>query len=131
MAAGLDWPEPERGAVFNDLGMLLEVAAAGLGAGALVRVGRAMNESHESLRLDYDVSTPELDALVRAARAVPGVYGSRLSGAGFGGCTLSLVAAEAVPVFLEQVPTEYRSATGRDAVMHVLRPSAGASNLDL
>ena len=106
-------------------------AAAALDAGALWRVGRAINESHESLRLDYEVSTPELDALVHAARAVTGVYGSRLSGAGFGGCTLSLVAADSLPAFLEQVPAAYRAATGRETALHVLKPAAGATVLDL
>jgi len=71
-------------------------ASSALEAGALWRVGEAMNGSHESLRADYEVSTLELDALVAAARAVPGVYGSRLSGAGFGGCTISLVSAYSV-----------------------------------
>ncbi len=106
-------------------------AAAALEAGDLTRVGRAMNDSHESLRLDYEVSTPELDALVHAARGVPGVYGSRLSGAGFGGCTISLVEADAVPSFMVHVPTEYKRLTGRDTVLHVLTPAAGASVLDV
>jgi galactokinase len=106
-------------------------AAAALEAGALWRVGRAMNESHESLRQDYEVSTPELDALVHVARAVPGCYGSRLSGAGFGGCTISLVAVESLAAFLEQVPAAYRAAVGRETVLHVLSPATGASVLDL
>lgn len=106
-------------------------AAAALESGASPRVGRAMNDSHESLRLDYEVSTPELDALVQAARGVPGVYGSRLSGAGFGGCTVSLVATDAVPAFLDQVPEKYRRETDRETELHILKPAAGASTLDL
>ena len=106
-------------------------AAAALDSGASSRVGRAMNDSHESLRLDYEVSTPELDALVRAARNVPGVYGSRLSGAGFGGCTVSLVATDAVPAFLDGVPEEYRRETGRETELHVLKPAEGATTLAL
>jgi len=106
-------------------------AAAALEGGDLVRMGRAMNDSHESLRLDYEVSTPELDALVHAARGVPGVYGSRLSGAGFGGCTISLVEAEAVPSFMVHVPAEYKRLTGRETVLHVLTPSEGAAVLDV
>jgi galactokinase len=106
-------------------------AAAALEAGDLVRVGNAMNDSHESLRLDYEVSTPELDALVHAARGVPGVWGSRLTGAGFGGCTISLLEAEAAPSFMVHVPTEYRRLTGRETVLHVLIPTGGASILDV
>ncbi|MGD8277032.1 MAG: galactokinase [Gemmatimonadota bacterium] len=106
-------------------------AAAALEAGDLVRLGNAMNDSHESLRLDYEVSTPELDALVHAARGVPGVHGSRLSGAGFGGCTISLVDADAVPSFMVHVPAEYERLTGRETVLHVLTPAEGASVLDV
>jgi len=106
-------------------------AAAALESGDLVRLGNAMNDSHESLRLDYEVSTPELDALVHAARGVPGMYGSRLSGAGFGGCTISLVEADAVDSFMVHVPAEYHRQTGRETDLHVLTPSAGASVLGL
>jgi galactokinase len=77
------------------------------------------------------VSTPELDALVAAARAVPGVYGSRLSGAGFGGCTISLVSAESLSAFQERVPAAYLAATGRQTILHVLRPAAGASVIEI
>jgi galactokinase len=104
-------------------------AASALEAGALWRVGRSMNESHESLREDFEVSTSELDALVLAARSVHGVYGSRLSGAGFGGCTISLVARWAAYDFVERVADEYRRQTGRDAQLWVLRPADGASLL--
>lgn len=104
-------------------------AAAALEAGALWRVGRYMNESHESLRNDYEVSTPELDALVRAARSVHGVYGSRLSGAGFGGCTVSLAARTALPEFEARVPDEYHRITGLTATVLGFRPGAGASLL--
>jgi len=102
-------------------------AAERLSAGDLAAVGALMNASHQGLRDDYQVSTPELDALVEAARGVGGVFGSRLSGAGFGGCTLSLVALEAVPAFQEQVPARYRRATGREAAVYVCQPSDGAS----
>jgi galactokinase len=106
-------------------------AAAALEAGATWRVGRCINQSHESLRDDYGVSSPELDALVHATRALNGVYGSRLSGAGFGGCTISLVARWAVPEFSERVPWEYKRRTGLMATVYVLRASAGASLLPI
>jgi len=106
-------------------------AAAALEAGATWRAGRCMNESHESLRDDYEVSTPELDALVHATRAMNGVFGSRLTGAGFGGCTISLVARWAIPEFEERVPWEYKRRTGRLATVWVLRAAAGASLLPI
>ena len=102
-------------------------AADALEHGEAERVGLLMNQSHATLRDDYEVSTPELDVLVEVAAAGDGVYGSRLSGAGFGGCTLSLVALDAVPEFLERVPAEYRDRTGRTATPHVCRAANGAS----
>src|SRR5690606_21742047 len=69
-------------------------AADALEAGDTFTLGRRMAESHASLRDDLEVSTPELDTLVRLAGEIHGVYGSRLCGAGFGGCTLSLVAED-------------------------------------
>lgn len=71
-------------------------AAAALERGDLARFGRLMNESHDSLRDDYEVSSVELDSLVSAAREVDGVLGSRLTGAGFGGCTVTLLRKNAV-----------------------------------
>ena len=80
--------------------------------GDLAAFGRLMNESHRSLRDDYEVSCSELDDMVEAARKVKGVYGSRMTGAGFGGCTVSLVAEEAVEEFRRRVAAEYEAATG-------------------
>jgi galactokinase len=73
--------------------------ADALEAGNVRRVGALMQASHESLRRDYEVSSRELDALVEAALQVPEVYGSRLTGAGFGGCTVSIMAPSAVAEF--------------------------------
>jgi galactokinase len=69
--------------------------AAALGAGDLETAGRLMTASHVSLRDDYEVSTPELDDAVESLKTTPGVYGSRLTGAGFGGCVIALVRAGA------------------------------------
>ena len=80
--------------VFEDERVLKSVEA--LRAGKIAAFGQLMNQSHESLRENYEVSCRELDAMVDAARKVPGVYGSRMTGAGFGGCTVSMVADEAV-----------------------------------
>lgn len=71
-------------------------AAAALEKGDFQQFGRLMNESHDSLRDDYEVSSKELDSLVSAAREVDGVLGSRLTGAGFGGCTVTLLRKDAV-----------------------------------
>jgi galactokinase len=97
--------------------------------GDLTLFGNLMNESHESLKDLYEVSCRELDALVEAALKIPGVYGSRMTGAGFGGCTVSLVADEAVETFLEEVPTEYRARIGVTPTVYVCTPESGAEVL--
>ncbi len=81
---------------------------AALESGDLERLGRLMNESHRGLQFDFEVSCPELDTLADAARRVPGVVGSRMMGAGFGGCTISLVGEEALPRFEEDMTAVYR-----------------------
>ena len=100
-----------------------------LKAGDIARFGQLMNESHESLQRDYEVSCAELDAMVAAARSVEGVYGARMTGAGFGGCTVSLVAEDAVEAFKSTVPQKYRAATGLDATIYVTTASQGASQI--
>ena len=100
-------------------------AVAALRAGDLRTFGRLMNESHASLRNDYQVSCPELDTLVMAAWRVKGVYGSRMTGAGFGGCTVSLVDEGAVEAFRQQVTAAYQAATGTAPEIYVCRAEAG------
>jgi galactokinase len=87
--------------------------------------GGLMNMSHAGLRDDYEVSSAELDALVEAARSVPGVLGSRMMGAGFGGCTISLVESGAVPEFEARVSREYEALIGKTPKIHVVRIEAG------
>jgi len=99
--------------------------AAALESGDVATFGQLMNESHASLRDDYQVSVPELDALVEAARRVPGCHGSRLTGAGFGGCTVSLVEASAVERFRRDVAAAYHADTGRDTTIYICRASDG------
>lgn len=103
-----------------------EQAGAALEAGDYGRFGELMYASHESLRTDYEVSCEELDKLVEAARTVEGVYGSRMTGAGFGGCTISLMEQSAVPQFLERVPAHYEAAFGIRPDLYVCRPVNGA-----
>lgn len=102
-------------------------AVHALKSGDLVQFGKLMNDSHDSLRDDYEVSSAALDALVEAARKVDGCLGSRLTGAGFGGCTVSLVRHDRVEVFQRQVGEAYRAACGVEAEFYVTRPAAGAS----
>jgi galactokinase len=83
-----------------------------LQSGDLAGFGQLMNASHDSLRDLYEVTGPELDAMVEAARQVPGVLGSRMTGAGFGGCTISLVHRDSVERFICEVSSTYESATG-------------------
>lgn len=88
----------------------VERAAEALTRGDFSEFGRLMYLSHESLRTDYEVSCPELDMLVDLARSLPGVYGSRMTGGGFGGCTVSLVRREDVPAFVQGVRRGYPAA---------------------
>ena len=93
--------------------------------------GKLMNASHISLRDNYEVTGTELDALVEAATKVEGVVGSRMTGAGFGGCTISLVEAEKLNEFYEQVTTEYKKKTGLTPVFYVFKPSNGVREIDI
>ncbi len=101
-------------------------AIAALRGGDLSAFGALMNESHESLRFDYEVSSRALDVLVGAARQVDGCLGARLTGAGFGGCTVSLVRQAAVPEFERHVTEVYRRELGKKATIYVCTPEDGA-----
>ncbi|MCB2406515.1 galactokinase [Hymenobacter lucidus] len=83
-----------------------------LAAGDLAAVGRQMYASHAGLRDDYEVSCPELDVLVKLAETQPGVYGARMMGGGFGGCTINLVAKEHVAAFVEHMKAGYQQQLG-------------------
>jgi len=97
----------------------------------VVLFGRLMNESHESLRADYEVSCHELDVMVAAARGVAGVYGSRMTGAGFGGCTVSLVASEQVDEFRRRVGDAYRAAVPLEPEFYICQAADGAQAVSL
>jgi galactokinase len=98
-------------------------------AGDLDEVGRLFYASHASLRDLYQVSSPELDALVEIAAATPGVVGARLTGAGFGGCTINLVRREAIGAFREAVLRDYPLRTGLTPRVFAVEASAGASRI--
>ncbi len=106
-------------------------AAAALEAGDLPACGALMNASHRSLRDDFAVSIPELDLLSETAQQVADCYGSRLTGAGFGGCTISLVATEAVERFSEHVAATYSQATGTEPLIYVCKAVDGVRRMRL
>lgn len=91
----------------------------------IVRFGQLMNESHISLRDNYEVTGIELDTLVEEAWKVEGVIGSRMTGAGFGGCTVSLVREEAVPAYIEQVGKSYLDKIGYAADFYIVEIGDG------
>jgi galactokinase len=108
-----------------------ERGAAALRRGDLAEFGAMMSAAHVSLRDLYEVSTPELDALAAAAAAVPGCYGARLTGAGFGGCAVALVHPDARAEFDAHVPRAYRAACGRDTEVMWFTPAGGPCELPL
>ena len=116
-----------RHIIYENERVLNSVAA--LRAGDLAAFGRLMNESHLSLRDDYEVSCPELDIMAEAAWKVSGVYGSRMTGGGFGGCTVSLVAEEAIEDFRNQVAAAYERATGITPQIYVCRAEDGVGEV--
>jgi galactokinase len=101
-------------------------AAEALRAGRLDDLGALFRASHESLARDYEVSTPELDLLVAIAGTTDGVLAARLTGAGFGGCTVNLVRTDAAEAAGRAIVERYRERTNRDARHWVSRPAAGA-----
>ncbi len=92
--------------------------------------GRLMYAGHASLRDLYEVSIPELDLLVDLAGQLPGCLGARLTGAGFGGCTVNLVEEPAAPAFIERLAQGYQAATGRTAQVYLCHASQGAHSSD-
>ncbi len=101
-------------------------AAESLRSGALDEFGRLMAESHHSLRDDYEVSCPELDVMVTVAKKQAGAYGARMTGGGFGGCTVNLVDAVSVDPFVADVAREYQRATGIEPQVYVCSAADGA-----
>ena len=99
--------------------------------GDLPTVGRCMAESHLSLKNDYEVSSRELDIMVEIATGKSGVIGSRMTGGGFGGCTINLVRAENVEAFKKNVAVEYKHATQLDPEIYVSRAGAGVTEIEV
>jgi galactokinase len=101
-------------------------AAVALASADIDCVGRLMAESHRSLRDDYEVSCRELDLMVDLAAKQPGVYGSRMTGGGFGGCTVSLMKEDMTPGFQRVVSHEYQAQTGLRPDIYISAPADGA-----
>jgi galactokinase len=134
-----DWKEVE-GAISDPIakkrarhvvGEVARTAAAveALRRGEIAYFGELMTASHVSLRDDYEVTGPELDALAEAAWQVEGVLGSRMTGGGFGGCTVSLVKDEAIEKFKAFVGAEYEKKTGLKADFYVAEIGDGVTRL--
>ncbi len=99
-----------------------------LGSGDLRAFGRLMNESHASLRDLYEVSCPELDAMAHIAQTLKGCYGARLTGAGFGGCTVNLVERRDAEAFTQELGRGYAAETGQRAGIYICSAASGAGS---
>ena len=109
----------------------VRATVAALQAGDVAAVGRLLDQAHASARDDYDISCPELEALIQAARAVEGTAGARLTGAGWGGCVVALVRQEAVPDFEAEVSRRYREQTGQEPNIFACRAGGGAQQIPM
>ncbi len=105
----------------------VQSALSSLQRGDTQTFGALMYAGHYSLKNLYEVSTPELDSLVEIARQQPGVIGARLTGAGFGGCTVNLVHAEHTEAFIRGLSNDYTQTTGRQANVYLCKASRGAT----
>lgn len=105
-------------------------AVTALKAGDIESFGKLMNQSHISLRDDYDVSCEEIDILVDLAWKIPGVLGSRITGGGFGGCTVSIVKDESIDTFIDTIGKTYLEKVGHEAEFYTVDIGDGASRLD-
>ena len=105
-------------------------AVKALKAGDLVKFGQLMNASHASLRDDYEVTGLQLDTMAEEAWKVEGVIGSRMTGGGFGGCTVSLVKDEAIDTFIAQVGKAYEAKTGLKPEFYIAEIGDGACKLN-
>ena len=104
-------------------------AAVALEQGDLPAFGRLLGESHRSLRDDFEVSCDELDLMVRLAGECAGVYGARMTGGGFGGCTVNLVDADRVDEFRRSIVAGYKKLTGLTPEIHVCSTAGGAGRV--
>jgi galactokinase len=105
-------------------------AAEALDDGDMARLGRLMAESHTSMRDDFEITVPAIDELVTILqREIGDEGGARMTGGGFGGCVIALLAQERVEAVVKAVRRDYRPPNGKPAMIHVCRPAAGAGLL--
>ena len=104
-------------------------AIEALTKGDILSFGQLMNQSHDSLRDDYEVTGKELDTLVEEARNLEGTIGSRMTGAGFGGCTVSIVKEDQVETFIREVGLKYKDRTGLNADFYVAEIGDGSKQI--
>ncbi|MBQ7464411.1 MAG: galactokinase [Lachnospiraceae bacterium] len=104
-------------------------AVSALRSGDIEAFGKLMNESHISLRDDYETSCSEIDVLAEEAWKINGVIGSRITGGGFGGCTVSIVKNDAIEEFKERISSVYREKTGLEAAFYIADAADGARRL--
>jgi galactokinase len=107
----------------------VQEAVSALECGDLTAFGELMAASHRSLRDDYEVSCAELNTMVDLARQVEGVYGARMTGGGFGGCTINLVKADRVAAFTQDIGRSYEQSTGLAPEIYVCSPADGVAAL--
>jgi galactokinase len=107
----------------------VRAAAAALQQRDLKKFGQLMYESHVSLRDDYEVSSRELDVMVELAQKIAGVFGARMTGGGFGGCTVNLLAESSVGEFTRAIKAGYTDATGREPEVYVCTAADGAERV--
>lgn len=105
-------------------------AIEALKSGDIAKFGQLMNASHVSLRDDYEVTGPELDCMAEEAWKIPGVVGSRMTGGGFGGCTVSLVKDEAIDTFIKEVGAAYEAKTGIKPEFYIAEIGDGARRVE-
>lgn len=105
-------------------------AVKALKAGDITKFGKLMNASHVSLRDDYEVTGPELDCMAAEAWKIQGVIGSRMTGGGFGGCTVSLVKDEAIDTFIKEVGAAYEAKIGIKPEFYIAEIGDGATRIE-
>lgn len=102
-------------------------AVSAMRRGDAVELGQLMDASHLSMRDDFEISSPALNSIVTAARRQPGCYGARMTGGGFAGCGVALVASNQAQIFAEQVAVDYKAETGLTPAIYVCKATDGAS----
>lgn len=130
-AEGLD--EVTRGRARHVISENERVMAAqqAMQAGDAVYLGQLMNQSHTSLRDDFEVSSPALNTIVEIAQGQPGCFGARMTGAGFGGCAVALVKGDAAADFVATVTQEYQQATNLTPNLYICQATAGAELIEV